>query len=294
MEGFLKGCRPIRYLDGCFLKNPFDGQLLTAMGRDENDNMFPIPLTIVEAKRLINVVDNVFPDSHHRYYLRRIYQNFNKKFKGKELRDYFWVAASASNTRDFNRAMVDLQSIHQQAAVYMKKIPASLWSTSRFGSECQSDILVNNLNESFNKYYLPARSLAAMSMFEWIRRKLLQRIQEPPTKDSTESSQSVGNAEVGNVDATTTSVVENARNAGATGNAKNIGATTAGVVENAENMGTATAGVAASVGRNNHQARNAQGAATTNENKQGPRTRKATPTIRSIFHNIRSKRDRNS
>ncbi|KAL3537948.1 hypothetical protein ACH5RR_001314 [Cinchona calisaya] len=315
------------------------------------------------------------------------------------------------------------------------KTSASLWSRSHFGSECKNEILVNNLNQAFNNYCLPARSSVVISMFEWIRRKLMQRIQikrqgieryegiicqniqerqeenkiynrycikiyegdetyevdsgntthvvdflartctcglwkltgipcpysiatiqkdethtteeyvekcyskemylqicsgkirpipsqedldyvgadpinpplvrkqprrpkklrrraagelrdptrasrrgliiyckrcfrpnpnlrgckfpihpkskfykESPTKDSTGRSQPAGNAEVGNEDAIATSAAKNTRN---------IGATTAGVVENAGNMHTATTGVAASVGRNNHPARNA-------------------------------------
>ncbi|KAL0362155.1 UNVERIFIED_CONTAM: hypothetical protein Scaly_1170700 [Sesamum calycinum] len=42
-NGFLSGCRPIIGLDGCFLKTCYGGQLLVAVGRDGNDNMFPLP-----------------------------------------------------------------------------------------------------------------------------------------------------------------------------------------------------------------------------------------------------------
>ncbi|KAL0348290.1 UNVERIFIED_CONTAM: hypothetical protein Sangu_1056800 [Sesamum angustifolium] len=43
-NGFLSGCRPIIGLDGCFLKTCYGGQLLVAVGRDGNDNMFPIAM----------------------------------------------------------------------------------------------------------------------------------------------------------------------------------------------------------------------------------------------------------
>ncbi|KAL3523280.1 hypothetical protein ACH5RR_016114 [Cinchona calisaya] len=48
-NGFLASCRPIIGLDGCFLKGPFAGQLVSAIGRDGNDNMYPIALAVVEA-----------------------------------------------------------------------------------------------------------------------------------------------------------------------------------------------------------------------------------------------------
>ncbi|KAG5540314.1 hypothetical protein RHGRI_020523 [Rhododendron griersonianum] len=47
-DGFLAGYRPIIGLDGCHLKGIYGGQLLTAVGRDGNDNMFPIAVALVE------------------------------------------------------------------------------------------------------------------------------------------------------------------------------------------------------------------------------------------------------
>jgi hypothetical protein len=49
-KGFLEGCKPMIRIDGCFLKGPFKGQLLTAIGRDGNDNMYPIAYAVVEAE----------------------------------------------------------------------------------------------------------------------------------------------------------------------------------------------------------------------------------------------------
>ncbi|KAL0293000.1 UNVERIFIED_CONTAM: hypothetical protein Sradi_6961600 [Sesamum radiatum] len=50
-EGFLNGCRPIIGLDGCFLKSLYRGQLLTAIGRDGNDNIYPIAMAYVEIEK---------------------------------------------------------------------------------------------------------------------------------------------------------------------------------------------------------------------------------------------------
>jgi len=49
-KGFLEGCRPVIGVDGCFLKGPFKGQLLAVVGRDGNDNMYPIAYDVVEAE----------------------------------------------------------------------------------------------------------------------------------------------------------------------------------------------------------------------------------------------------
>ena len=50
--GFLSGCRPITGLDGCFLKDNYGGQVLVAIGRYENENMFPIAMAVLEAENM--------------------------------------------------------------------------------------------------------------------------------------------------------------------------------------------------------------------------------------------------
>jgi hypothetical protein len=49
-KGFLDGCRPVIRVDGCFLKGPFKGMLLAAVGRDSNDNMYPSAYAVVEVE----------------------------------------------------------------------------------------------------------------------------------------------------------------------------------------------------------------------------------------------------
>ena len=46
--GFLGGCRPFVGLDGCHLKDRFGGQLLSTIAKDENDNIFPTTMVVVE------------------------------------------------------------------------------------------------------------------------------------------------------------------------------------------------------------------------------------------------------
>ena len=48
--GWKAGCRPLIGLDGCFLKTVIGGQLLSAVGRDENNQMFPICYAVVESE----------------------------------------------------------------------------------------------------------------------------------------------------------------------------------------------------------------------------------------------------
>ncbi|WOK91783.1 hypothetical protein Cni_G00474 [Canna indica] len=49
-SGFLRGYRLVISLDGCFLKTQIRGQLLSVIGRDENNQMFLIAWAVVEGE----------------------------------------------------------------------------------------------------------------------------------------------------------------------------------------------------------------------------------------------------
>ncbi|KAI8567693.1 hypothetical protein RHMOL_Rhmol02G0141500 [Rhododendron molle] len=62
-------------------------------------------------------------------------------------------------------------------ADWLRKTDVRLWARSHFSTNSKCDVLVNNFTESFNSYILQARDLPIISMFEWIRKKLMERIQ---------------------------------------------------------------------------------------------------------------------
>jgi hypothetical protein len=49
-RGYLSGCRPLICLDGCHIKTKFGGQILTVVGIDPNDCIYPIALAVVEVE----------------------------------------------------------------------------------------------------------------------------------------------------------------------------------------------------------------------------------------------------
>ena len=100
--------RPIIFIDGCHMKTRFKGVLLSDVGIDPNDCIFPIAMGWVEVectgawewflttlrddlnitntahftimsdkqKGLINAVEKVWPYAEHRFCVRHMYQNF--------------------------------------------------------------------------------------------------------------------------------------------------------------------------------------------------------------------------
>lgn len=142
-KGFTKGCRPIIGLDGCHLKEPFGGQLLTAVGCDSNDGMYPIVWAVVEAensetwnwfinflaldvniinsggwtfisdrqKGLINALTTVVPNAEHRFYVMHLYRNMYKDHKGVGSRALLWLAARSTTKYMFNKHMSELKKL---------------------------------------------------------------------------------------------------------------------------------------------------------------------------------------
>ncbi|KAK4404861.1 hypothetical protein Sango_0854700 [Sesamum angolense] len=159
--------RPIIGLDGCFLKTCYGGQLLVAVGRDGNDNMFPIAMVVVQVenrenwtwflgellddigglgtsmwsfisdrqKGLIEALKYLVPDSEHRFFLRHMYENFKMKFKSQELKEFFWKAASTANKSDFERYMQKINELDpkkkvdvETASEWLRKINLEHWA----------------------------------------------------------------------------------------------------------------------------------------------------------------------
>lgn len=53
-EGWKRGCRRVIGLDGSFLKGQCKGELLTAIGRDANNQVYPIAWAVVDIENKVN------------------------------------------------------------------------------------------------------------------------------------------------------------------------------------------------------------------------------------------------
>lgn len=118
-RGFLAGCRKVVGLDGCFFKGATNGELLCALGRDANNQMYPIAWAAVDKetnencdwfcdllfrdlgvgdgtdwvfisdqqKDILNAVAKWTPEAEHRNCARHIYANWKKDFNKEYQKD---------------------------------------------------------------------------------------------------------------------------------------------------------------------------------------------------------------
>ncbi|XP_019241285.1 PREDICTED: uncharacterized protein LOC109221274, partial [Nicotiana attenuata] len=173
-RGWLEGCRRNIGLDGCFLKGVCKGQLLVAVSKDGNNQMFPIAWAVVEG--LINAVRDLLPECEHRMCARHILANWSKEWRGLERRNTFWRCVRASSIPELNDQL-DMQDklgdgICQSLLHYRKET----WCRAYFNCDRKCDVIDNNMCETFNSWILAERHKTIITMLEDIRIKLMTRI----------------------------------------------------------------------------------------------------------------------
>ncbi|XP_021756643.1 uncharacterized protein LOC110721760 [Chenopodium quinoa] len=130
------------------------GELLTAIGRDENNQMFPVAWGVVEAENNDSwswfletlkhdmpefggedctiILDQYkviartavklwFPVVEHRLCARHIYPPWHKKHGGDELKSLFWKAVYAYTKADYDKALDEMNTISAAAIEDFKK-----------------------------------------------------------------------------------------------------------------------------------------------------------------------------
>ncbi|XP_012477480.1 uncharacterized protein LOC105793095 [Gossypium raimondii] len=158
-DGYRDGCRRIVGLDGCFLKGYYSGYLLATVGIDATNDIYPIAYTAVEKTRR---------------YVRHLHANFNLAgFRTKELKDSLWKASRASTPKDFEDVIDELKKTNKHAYDWLKEKNPTHWSRSHFSIRSHSDMLVNNLSESFNKMILEAKEKPILTMMETVRTNIM-------------------------------------------------------------------------------------------------------------------------
>ena len=63
-------------------------------------------------KGLVETFEELLPYVDHRYCLKHMYNNFKAKFKGNELKDALWKAASARTVKEFKWQMRLIKEIN--------------------------------------------------------------------------------------------------------------------------------------------------------------------------------------
>ncbi|XP_057440530.1 uncharacterized protein LOC130732514 [Lotus japonicus] len=111
-SAFKLTCIPFIGIDGCHLKTKYGGILLIAVGRDPNDQYFPLAFAV----GLMQVFEEDFPGVEHRFCVRHLYANFKEKFGGgTEIRDLLMWASKATYKELWEEKMQQIKAINEYA-----------------------------------------------------------------------------------------------------------------------------------------------------------------------------------
>lgn len=71
--------------------------------------------------------------------------------------------------------MAEIKELNEDAFNYLNAIPAQHWCRHAFSAQSKSNMLLNNICETFNAVLKEARDKPIITCLEWIRRYVMRR-----------------------------------------------------------------------------------------------------------------------
>ncbi|GKD79454.1 hypothetical protein Tco_1342075, partial [Tanacetum coccineum] len=146
---FKAGGRDMLGLDGAFMKGPYPGQLLTAVGLECNNCIYPLAYAIVEKETIGSwtwflecLGDDLGMSRESNFTFisdrkKHIHENMKQKWNGQAYKDPRWRCVTTTTVSYFDKEMEELKSFNSDAFEWLSKIPAHTWSRSHFLSTTQ-------------------------------------------------------------------------------------------------------------------------------------------------------------
>ncbi|XP_048494436.1 uncharacterized protein LOC125494729 [Beta vulgaris subsp. vulgaris] len=170
-RGFMGGCRPFISLDGCFLKGPFEGQLLIAVGRDGNNQFFPVAWAVVEVESIDSwswFLNLLAIDLRNNSGAGTVFDG------GMEYRKQFSIIAKSTIENDFNAQIEVMRQIFVAAAEDLLNRNYMKWCRAFYSSMSCCDSVDNNMSEVLNAYIINSKHKPIITMLEDIREGLME------------------------------------------------------------------------------------------------------------------------
>ncbi|KAL4022715.1 hypothetical protein IC575_016459 [Cucumis melo] len=203
VRGFLNFIRPVIVMDGTFLKNKYQGQLIVAVCLDGNNQIYPLAFRVVDRetddsiqwfleklKGAIGEVPNlgfvtdrktcfskgissVFPSAFHDLCVQHLSQNLHNKYKNDTIATLFYNASRTYCESTFVGAWRHLLAFPNGSGKYLNDVGIARWSRVHCPGR-RYNVMTTNIAESMNSILKEPRDLPIASFLENVR-ALLQR-----------------------------------------------------------------------------------------------------------------------
>ncbi|MBA0870573.1 hypothetical protein Goshw_014277 [Gossypium schwendimanii] len=154
-------------LDSCFLKCLLKSEFLTAVGRDTNNQMFTIVSAVVEMECTDSWV----------WFFNLLSNDLGLEDKyGYTIISDQQKIVKCTTEREWDDLYSTLEKKYTDVYDNLMKMSPKMWTRVFWGTSCKSDIVDNNLCETFNLRILEARFKSIIKVLEDIRTKMMNRI----------------------------------------------------------------------------------------------------------------------
>ncbi|XP_058744165.1 uncharacterized protein LOC131616720 [Vicia villosa] len=160
--------KPLIGLDACFLKGGYGGQLMSAIGRYGNNQIYPIAYAVVEAETkdswewFLHLLLEDLGKFNDKAYGFISDQQKKKKHSGLELNQVMWAAARATSIPLWERSMEKLKLLDGDAWKDKMDIPSKFWTRAHF--------------KTYTKAILEHRDKPIITLLEGIKHYITKRI----------------------------------------------------------------------------------------------------------------------
>ncbi|GKC94750.1 pentatricopeptide repeat-containing protein [Tanacetum coccineum] len=175
-EGWKLGCRNVIALDGCFRNKPNVGEILTAIGQDRNNNIFPVAWVVVNVKNKDNwswfldlLGDDLDMPTGNGLTL------ISDQHKARTDTSSYG-SSKASYPRLFNKIMDKIKRANPKAYQYLLDKDPNTWLRAYFRIGINYEAVENGFSECFNSVLLRVRNKPLITMLESMRVIVLERM----------------------------------------------------------------------------------------------------------------------
>ncbi|XP_052626793.1 uncharacterized protein LOC128133411 [Lactuca sativa] len=127
-------------------------------------------------KGVIPAIEQLFPNTEHRYCLRHIHENMRKQWRAREFKEFIWRCATTTTIQEFQSTMRELAEYDRAAHDWLNQIPPMHWARSHFTDRAISHVLINNMCGVLNGKLEKGRDKPIITCLEFIREYLMKRI----------------------------------------------------------------------------------------------------------------------